>query len=57
MNNELICPPRPYYVSNDGTDDSGVSGDIDNPFQNLKLHNFKNYKSRYNISQNRFLYI
>ena len=27
--------PIPYYVSIDGTDDSGVSGDIDNPFQTL----------------------
>jgi len=35
MNNELIWPPNSYYVSTDGTDDSGVSGDIDNPFQTL----------------------
>ena len=34
-NNAHIWPPRPYYVSTDGTDDSGVSGDIDNPFQTL----------------------
>ena len=34
-NNEHIWPPTPYFISNDGTDDSGVSGDINNPFQTL----------------------
>ena len=29
--------PTPYFISNDGTDDSGVSGDINNPFQTLHL--------------------
>ena len=41
--------PTPYFVSNDGTDDGGVSGDINNPFQTLKLFQVKNYKSRHNI--------
>ena len=35
FNNSHIWPPTPYYVATDGTDDSGVSGDIDNPFQTL----------------------
>ena len=35
LNNELIWPPNSYYVSNDGTDDSGVSGDVNNPFRTL----------------------
>ena len=34
-NNEHIWPPTPYFVSNDGTDDVSVSGDINNPFQTL----------------------
>ena len=34
-NNEHIWPPSPYFVSNDGNDDSGVSGDENNPFQTL----------------------
>ena len=34
-NNKRLFPPNAYYVSTDGTDDSGVSGDINNPFQTL----------------------
>ena len=34
-NNEHIWPPTPFFVSNDGTDDVSVSGDINNPFQTL----------------------
>ena len=36
-NNEHIWRPTPYFISNDGTDDSIVSGDINNPFQNLGM--------------------
>ena len=35
LNNELIWPPTPYFVSNDGNDGGGVSGDINNPFRTL----------------------
>ena len=34
-NNEHIWPPTSYFVSNDGTDDVSVSGDINNPFRTL----------------------
>ena len=33
--NQHIWPPRGYYVSNDGTDSGGTSGDINNPFKTL----------------------
>ena len=33
--NQHIWPPRAYYVSINGTDTGGTSGDINNPFQTL----------------------
>jgi len=34
-NNRHIWPPRAFYVSNDGNDTGGTSGDINNPFKTL----------------------
>ena len=34
-NNRHIWPPTAYYVSNDGNDTGGTSGDINNPFKTL----------------------
>ena len=49
-NNEHIFP-TPYFVSNDGTDDVSVSGDINNPFQTLFPGQELQIKTQYILEQ------